>query len=158
MISPHWKLAPVDVSQFPRVYRHIDTGDGLGAFWNSYGKCTFPELSVVARSVLGAQATAAVLENDFGEAGKLVNLQSATLGSAYTEMIMFLRGNYDHIPASIPKLGDTIFEDAIPTRLRSVATRAKLAGLCAASPVVDETETRHGKSTLRLVDGDSDSE
>lgn len=102
----------------------------MGAFWRTYGRQKFRLLSKVARSVLGTPASSAVLEGDFGEAGGLINSQQrGPLGPAYVEMVMFLRGVYDHIPEVIPKLSDDEAEAVIPFRLRDPAVQKDLAGL-----------------------------
>ena len=99
-------------------------------FWRTYGRQTFREISEVARGVLGAPATAAVLDRDFGDAGNLISGgQRRPLDSAYVEMTMFLHGAYGLIPTNIPALSSEDFEDSIPIRLRDPALRSEVAGL-----------------------------
>ncbi|CAM9153110.1 unnamed protein product, partial [Hapterophycus canaliculatus] len=77
----------------------------------------FPIVAYVARAVLGAPASSAVLERDFGEAGKLVNRQRSSLSPAYVEMLMFLRGALDAVPEDVPTLTKEAADAAIPARL-----------------------------------------
>lgn len=99
-------------------------------FWRTYGRQTFREISEVARGVLGAPATAAVLDRDFGNAGNLISDgQCGSLDSAYVEMTMFLHGAYGFIPTNIPALNSEDFEDSIPLRLRDPTLRRKVADL-----------------------------
>lgn len=100
-------------------------------FWRTYGRQTFREISEVARAVLGAPATAAVLDRDFGDAGTLNGGggQREPLDSAYVEMTMFLHGAYGFIPTSIPALSSEDFEGSIPARFRDTALRKEVAGL-----------------------------
>lgn len=93
-------------------------GDELALFWRTNGRKSFRVMSVVARSVLGAPGSAAVLDRDFGKAGQLVSGKRGLLDHAYAEMLMFLRGTYKHIPSEIPHLSLDEFEAAIPERLR----------------------------------------
>ncbi|CAN0511439.1 unnamed protein product, partial [Scytosiphon promiscuus] len=106
-------------------------------FWRTYGRKTFREISEVARAVLGAPATAAVLDRDFGDAGNLTGGgggQCEPLDSAYVEMPMFLHGAYGFIPTSIPALSSEDFEGSIPVRLRDTALRKEVAGLSGEPP------------------------
>ena len=54
--------------------------------------------------VFGANASAAVPEHDFSDAGCIVTLSRSATDSKYVEMILFLHGNQDLIPQDIPKL------------------------------------------------------
>ena len=99
----------------------------MASFWRGYGRKHFPVLSAVARAVLGAPASSAVLERDFGEAGKLVNRQRSSLSPAYVEMMMFLRGAVDAIPADVPSLTNDAVEATIPMRLKDPRKREKVA-------------------------------
>lgn len=98
----------------------------MAGFWRGYGATHFPTLANVARAVLGAPGSAAVLERDFGEAGKLVNRQRGSLDPSFAEMVMFLRGAYDHIPEDVPALTATERAEAIPTRLKDPRKRADI--------------------------------
>ncbi|CAN0467400.1 unnamed protein product, partial [Laminaria digitata] len=76
-----------------------------------------PELQSVAQSVLGAPASAAVLERDFCVAGQVVSRQRGSLDPAFVELLLFLRAGIDYIPREIPKLTDRQAAAAIPDRL-----------------------------------------
>ncbi|CAN0552744.1 unnamed protein product, partial [Laminaria digitata] len=107
-----------------KALRKTTDGRELAIFWRTYGTQNFRVMSEVARGVLGAQASAAVLERDFGEQQHQQPQQqqrcdaSAAGPLAYVEMVMFLRGAYDSIPVDVPELGDEELEDAIPVRMR----------------------------------------
>ncbi|CAM9963259.1 unnamed protein product, partial [Laminaria digitata] len=79
----------------------------------------FPTLANVARAVLGAPGSAAVLERDFEEPGELVNRrQRGSLDHpSFEEMVLFLRGAYDLIPENVPALTASQRSEAIPARL-----------------------------------------
>ncbi|CAN0315192.1 unnamed protein product, partial [Laminaria digitata] len=68
------------------------------AYWNQHGNSLSPELRSVAQSVLGAPASAAVLERDFCVAGQVVSRQRGSLDPAFVEMLLFLRAGIDYIP------------------------------------------------------------
>lgn len=58
-------------------------------------------MSIVARGLLGAPASAVVLKGGFGDVRKLVNRQRWSSDAGYVEMIMYLRGAHDYIPEII---------------------------------------------------------
>ena len=123
-------LIIVRVSQIPKALRNVTDSEELATFWRTYGRETFREMSVVARGVLGAPTTAAILDRDFADAGNLISTgQCESLGAAYVEMTMFLHGAYDFIPTSIPTLSSEDFEGSIPIRLRDPSLRDEVAGL-----------------------------
>lgn len=102
----------------------------MAAFWRAYGAKHFPTLASVARAVLGAPGSAAVLERDFGEdAGNLVNCQRGSLDHAFSEMLLFLRGAYDQIPEDVPALSAAERAEAIPARLRDPRKMEKVEDL-----------------------------
>lgn len=116
--------------QIPKALRNVTDGEGLAMFWRGYGRQNFREISEVARGVLGAPATSAVLERDFDDARNLTSSrQCDSLGSAYVEMTMFLHAAYDFIPTSIPRLSSEDVEGGIPIRLRDPTRRNEVAGL-----------------------------
>ncbi|CAN0174699.1 unnamed protein product [Scytosiphon promiscuus] len=108
-------------------------GDQGASFWRGYGKKHFPIVVYVARALLGAPASSAVLERDFGEAGKLVNRQRSSLSPAYVEMLMYLRGALDAVPEDVPSLTEEAAKAAIPTRLVDPRKRAMVADINATS-------------------------
>ena len=85
-----------------------------------YGAKHHPLLANVVRAFLGAPATAAVLERDFGEAGKLVNRQLSSLDLSFVERIMFVRGAYDLIPEDVPVTPPAGRAEAIAVRLKDL--------------------------------------
>lgn len=91
-------------------------------YWRDHGHALSPDNRSVAQCVLGAPASAAVLERDFCIAGQMVSRHRASLDPAYVEMLLFLRGAIDHIPREISKLTDEQAAAAIPRRLRDAAT------------------------------------
>ena len=64
--------------------------------------------------VFGAPASAAVLERDFSDAGRMMTSSRSTMDSKYVEMILFLHGNLDLIPQDTPKLSAAAAQDKIP--------------------------------------------
>lgn len=145
-------VAILSFAQVPHDYKVIKEGEALAAFWQTYGREKFRVLSEVARSVLGAPPSAAVLEPDFDDAWWLVNHPPrGSLGPAYAEMIMFLRGVYEYIPGVIPILSDEQAEEAIPYRFKDPTVRKELAQLFV---VGDDDEA----SGLVLADSDDERE
>ena len=72
----------------PSEFTRLKDGQPVAEFWRGNGRKHNPILAWVVRAVLGAPASSAVLERDFGEAGKLVNRQRSSLSSEYVEMLM----------------------------------------------------------------------
>ena len=122
-------------------------GQQVAEFWRGYGRKHFPIVAWVARAVLGAPASSAVLERDFGEAGKLVNRQRSSLSSEYVEMLMFLRGALDSIPEDVPSLSQEKLDSAIPARLVDPRKKATVA---------DIDPTINGALEENLEDGAAD--
>lgn len=125
------KLQPLTTfsGQIPVDYQRITQGEKLASFWRSFGKTHHPTLAVVARAVLGAPGSAAVLERDFGEAGMLVDRQRGSRDPAFAEMVMFLRGAYDYIPTDVPVLTAAERAEAIPVRLTDPRKRQQVNDL-----------------------------
>lgn len=92
------------LAQRPFLYIILQTGEEVAMFWRTYCWRHFRLLCNVARALLGAPASATVLDRNFGETGKLASHQRGSLGATYVEMILYLRGAYDYIPETIPKL------------------------------------------------------
>ncbi|CAM9127129.1 unnamed protein product, partial [Laminaria digitata] len=97
----------------PVEFSRITQGQAMTAFWRGYGAKHFPTLANVARAVLGAPGSAAVLERD----GDVGNRQSGLLDPSFVEMVMFLRVAYDLIPEDVPALTGAQRAEAIPARL-----------------------------------------
>lgn len=106
-------------------------------------------MASVARAVLGAPASSAVLERNFGEFDKLVERRSSSLSRAYMEMLMFLRCAEGEIPDDIPRLSPEAYEAAIPARLKDPRKRAEAA----IHPVMME-DAPHGEEVDGGVVGD----
>lgn len=87
-------------------------------FWKTHAG-RFPYMARVARAVLGAPASAAVLERDFSAAGRMMTSSKSSTDTAWVEMILFLHGNKDLIPDEVPVLTPEQALDVIPGRLRT---------------------------------------
>ncbi|CAB1104439.1 unnamed protein product [Ectocarpus sp. CCAP 1310/34] len=99
----------------------------------------YPLLARVARVVFGAPASAAVLERDFSNAGRMMTSSRSTMDSKYVEMIMFLHGNLDLIPEDITKLTEAAARTKIPGRLANPVERLEqLDGVFAPVDLTDE--------------------
>lgn len=88
-------------------------------FWKTCGASRFPLLARVARRVLGAPASSAVVERDLSAAGRLMMDARRSNDASWAEMILFLNGNMGLLPSNIPTLSAHAVEQAIPERLRS---------------------------------------
>ncbi|CAB1119936.1 unnamed protein product [Ectocarpus sp. CCAP 1310/34] len=75
--------------------------DSVLKWWKRW-MSSYPLLARAARVVFGAPASAAVLEGDFGDAGRIMTSSRSTTDAKYVEMILFLHGNLDLIPEDIP--------------------------------------------------------
>ncbi|CAB1100899.1 unnamed protein product [Ectocarpus sp. CCAP 1310/34] len=99
----------------------------------------YPLLARVARVVIGALASAAVLEHDFSNAGRMMTSSRSTMDSKYVEMILFLHGNLDLIPEDITKLTEAVARTKIPGRLANpVEGLEQLDGAFAPVDLTDE--------------------
>ena len=86
-----------------------------------------------------AAASAAVLERDFSDAGRMMTSSRSTMDSKYVEMILFLHGNLDLMPQDIPKLSEAVARTKIPGRLvNPVEGREQLDGAFAPVDLTDE--------------------
>ena len=91
--------------------------------------------------MFGAPSSAAVLERDFSDAGRMMTSSRSTTDAKYVEMILFLHGNVDLIPEDIPELptdGDNSTPSKIPGRLSNPAP--ELAGLAGDFGPLDPSE------------------
>ena len=75
--------------------------EGVLMWWKRWVD-SYPLLARVARVVFGALASAAVLERDFSDAGRMMKSSRSATDSKYVEMILFLHGNLDLIPQRSP--------------------------------------------------------
>ncbi|CAN0026993.1 unnamed protein product, partial [Ectocarpus fasciculatus] len=88
--------------------------------WWKRWESSYPLLARVARVVFGAPASAAVLERDFSDAGRMMTSSRSSTDTKYVEMVLFLHGNLDLIPEDIPELpaeGPNSVQTKIPGRL-----------------------------------------
>lgn len=98
-------------------------------------------MSVVARSVLGAPGSAAVLDRELDPSGGFAHNRQSCGGDrgssgsvecsdrGYSEMAMLLCAAFDSIPEEIPRLSDDEVTKAIPQRFTDPQIRAELRGL-----------------------------
>lgn len=88
------------------------------SWWGRDGKIKFPFLASVAQQVFGNQATAAHVERDFSACGNLLGPNRSRMDTYWVEMVMFLKANYEHIPAceNIPMISSDDIRAYIPAR------------------------------------------
>lgn len=91
--------------------------DVLG-WWATKGKNQFPALAPVAQQVFGNQASAAQIERDFSGCGNLLPPNRSRMDTYWVEMVMFLKANFDHIPAygAIPMVAPKDVRSCLPAR------------------------------------------
>ncbi|CAM9868832.1 unnamed protein product, partial [Laminaria digitata] len=89
----------------------------LLSFWANE-RVHYPNMARVAQVLLSLPASSAVVEKDFSTAGRLLpGSGSGSDAAALSEMVLFLNGNLDSIPAEVPALSLDQARDAIPERL-----------------------------------------
>jgi len=136
------QTAHQEFTKLQAVHAGLSCDDVL-MWWKTWGDFN-PLLARVARVVFGAPASAAVLERDFSDAGRMMTSSRSTMDSKYVEMILFLHGNLDLIPQDIPKLSAAAAQDKIPGRL--VNPVEGLEQLDGAFAPVDLTDGEEGAS------------
>lgn len=109
-------------------------------------------MSVVARGVLGATPSAAVLKCDFGECSKSVSRNRRSLDSGHVEVIVFLRRAYDHISSEVPKLSPKEAKQVIPTRLKDPRMQSAIQDMTFDDSRCEDTEL----FAVRSVDEDDE--
>ncbi|CAM9895380.1 unnamed protein product [Scytosiphon promiscuus] len=110
------------------------------SWWKKWAG-SYPLLARVARVVFGAPASAAVLERDLSDAGRMMTSSRSTMDTKYVEMILFLHGNLDLMPAEIPALTEAGARNEIPGRLVDpVAGLEQLDGAFGPVDLTDEEE------------------
>ena len=72
--------------------------------WWKRWESSYPLLARAARVLFGAPASAAVLERDFSDAGRMMTSSRSATDAKYVGIILFLHGNLDLIPEDIPEL------------------------------------------------------
>lgn len=128
-------------SQLPSEFAKLSDGESLASFWRGYGRKKFPVVASVARAVLAAPASSAVLERDFSEYGELANRQQcASLPPEYAEILTFLRRTRDSIPMDVPSLSPGAVDAAIPVRLKDPNKMAEVADI--GSGIVEDLPVR----------------
>lgn len=87
-------------------------------WWASHGKLLYPCLAPVAQQVLGNQAAAAQIERDFSGCGNLIVPSRSRIETYWVEMVMFLKGNFENIPAygDIPMIASKDIRSCLPAR------------------------------------------
>lgn len=110
-----WPLALPPVCL--RIYTQLHPKDVLG-WWATKGKNQFPALAPVAQQVFGNQASAAQIERDFSGCGNLLPPNRSRMDTYWVEMVMFLKANFDHIPAygAIPMVAPKDIRSCLPAR------------------------------------------
>ena len=78
----------------------------------------FPYLAPVAQQVFGNQAAAAQVERDFSACGNLLVPNRSRIDTYWVEMVMFLKANFEHIPAfrQIPMIAAKNIRACLPAR------------------------------------------
>ena len=109
--------------------------EGVLMWWKRWGS-SYQLLARVARVVFGAPASAAVLERNCSDAGRMMTSSRSTTDAKYVEMILFLHGTLDLIPENIPELDGT--QSHLPGRLDN--PNPELEGLSGTFSPVDLTE------------------
>lgn len=96
----------------------------LLSFWANE-RVHFPNMARVAQVLLSLPASSAVVERDFSATGRLVTGSGSDGGSIgpYPEMVLFLNGNLNSIPAEVPALSIDQGKEAIPARLTNPTKR-----------------------------------
>lgn len=111
--------------QIWKDFSKISRGESVASFWRGYGKNNFSELSVVARAVLGALASTAILKLNVGESNNFVYHLSGSMIPTYVET-MFLNGSYDLISLIISTIAPKYAESVTPLRLRDAKKNAEV--------------------------------
>ena len=89
--------------------------------WWKRWESSYPLLTRSARVSYAAPASAAVLERDFSDAGRMMTSSRSATDAMYVEMILFLHGNLDFIPEDIPELPINSAQSKIPGRLLNLS-------------------------------------
>ncbi|KAI0560973.1 hypothetical protein FGB62_95g0103 [Gracilaria domingensis] len=90
----------------------------LLSWWRSR-QSVYPNLSVVARSVLGNPSSSAQIERDFGDAGWLLSGRRNRIDAAFVDMSLFLHCNLEYLPYEIAELENDKWKSSIPSRMLS---------------------------------------
>ncbi|CAM9758774.1 unnamed protein product [Pylaiella littoralis] len=134
-------IARYRTAQLPSEFAKLSDGESLASFWRGHGRKKFPVVASVARAVLAAPASSAVLERDFSEYGELANRQQcASLPPEYAEILTFLRRTRDSIPMDVPSLSPGAVDAAIPVRLKDPNKMAEVADI--GSGIVEDLPVR----------------
>lgn len=93
-------------------------------WWASKGKNQFPALAPLAQQVFGNQASAAQIERDFSGCGNLLTSNRSRTDTYWVEMVMFLKANFDSIPAYgvIPMIAPKDIRSCLPGRFSGLDT------------------------------------
>lgn len=87
-------------------------------WWRRTGQKMFPYLTPVAQQVLGSQAAAAQGDRDLSGYGNLLVPNRSRTDTYWVEMVMFLKENFDHIPAwkDVPTIAADDIRACLPAR------------------------------------------
>lgn len=99
--------------------------EDLLQFWAREGQALYPNMARAARVLLSVPASSAVLERDFSAAGRLVTGPRSRLSGGHAEMVLFLNGNQECIPAEVPALPIEQGLQALPTRLSNPSEKTE---------------------------------
>ena len=75
----------------------------------------YPNVNVVAQSILGHTASSAKIERDFGMAGRLLSGQRSRLEKVFGDMSLFLNANFEENTATVPEV-DSSWQSHVPKR------------------------------------------
>ena len=85
-------------------------------YWKNHGDEHSPHLRSLAQAVFGAPSSAGVIERDFSVADMFQPRKRGSVDPANLEMTLYLRGQFENIPADVPELTEEQAEKAVPRR------------------------------------------
>ncbi|CAM9505990.1 unnamed protein product [Ectocarpus sp. 8 AP-2014] len=89
------------------------------SWWGRTGKNVFPCLAPVAQQVFGSQVAASQVEDrDFEGGVNFLTPNRSRMDAYWAEMVMFLKANFEHIPATkqIPVIATENIRSCLPAR------------------------------------------
>lgn len=103
-------------------------------WWRRTGRKMFPYLAPVAQQVFGNQAAVTQGRRDLSGCTNLLALNRSRLDTYWAEMVMFLKENFEQIPAlkDIPTIAAKDIHECLPARFHG-----RDAGLVAAEAAFD---------------------
>lgn len=118
------------------------------AYWQTEGKKLFPNMARAARVLLSVPASSAVIERDFSSAGRLETGCRSRADAAYAEMVLFLNGSQECIPAEVPELSREQVCQVVPHRLSS--PKAEVTALSSVGETAEGDCFDRGKDEYEL--------